>query len=142
MMKSLQGRGLLLGVGFAVLAGGCATVRNPTGNGRMDLLTREEIMGVRGVTNLYDVVERLRPRWLKVRAQDRSFGLTTSIVVYQNQTLLGDVETLRQLQPGLAYEMKYLDGTTAKNTLPGLAFQGHVAGAIILSTSPPSGGSG
>ena len=141
-MKRLTRRGLLLGVGLAVLASGCATVRNPQGNGRMDLLTREEIMGVRGVTNLYDVVERLRPRWLKVRSQDRSFGLTTSIVVFQNQTLLGTVETLRQLQPGLAYQLKYLDGTTAKNTLPGLAFEGHVAGAIILSTSPPGSGGG
>lgn len=139
-MKSLQRRGLLLGIAFAALAGGCATVRNPQGNGRMDLLTREEIMSVRGVNNLYDVVERLRPRWLKIRGQDRSFGLTTSIVVFQNQTLLGDVQTLRQLQPGLAYELKYLDGTTAKNTLPGLAFEGHVAGAILLSTSPPSSG--
>lgn len=141
-MKGLRRRRLLVGVGVAVLASGCATVRNPKGNGRTDLLTREEIMGVPGATNLYDVVARLRPRWLTIRAQDPNSGVTTSIVVFQDQTLLGNVETLRQLQPELAHQLRYLDGTTAKNTLPGLAFAGHVAGAIILSTRAPGSGGG
>ena len=57
-----------------VLLGGCATGRAKAASGRPDLLTREQIMSVQGVTNLYDVVQRLRPRWLIARAENRTLG--------------------------------------------------------------------
>lgn len=140
-MKALYRQGHLLAVLAVMLLGGCATTKTATGNGDPYILTREEIMSVEGITNLYDVVQRLRPRWLQVRASDRSFGMTTQIGVFQNQTYLGDVETLRQLQPGMAYQLKYMDGTTASNSLPGLPPGTHLSGAIIMSTRAPSGGS-
>jgi hypothetical protein len=118
-----------------VLLGGCATGRAKAASGRPDLLTREQIMSVQGVTNLYDVVQRLRPRWLIARAENRTLGgASVGILVYQEQTLLGDVETLRQLQPEIAYELRFLDGTTASTTLPGLGGNLHIPGAIIIST--------
>jgi len=118
-----------------VLFGGCATTRTSAGSGPPDLLTREQIMGVQGVTNLYDVVQRLRPRWLIVRVENRTLGgASVGILVYQEQTLLGDVETLRQLQPEIAYELRFLDGTKASTTLPGLGGNLHIPGAIIIST--------
>ncbi|MGH7446417.1 MAG: hypothetical protein ACRELT_02580, partial [Longimicrobiales bacterium] len=85
----------------------------------------------------HDVVQRLRPRWLIARAGDRSIGMSTGVVVYQDQALLGDVDTLRQLGPSAAYELRYLDGPTASSTLPGLGSGRHVAGAIIVLTRPP-----
>lgn len=139
-MKALQRQGYLLTVLSVVLLGGCATTRNAGSSGDPYLLTREEIMSVQGVTNLYDVVQRLRPRWLSVRANDRSFGMTTQIAIFQNQTYLGDVDTLRQLQPGMAFELKYMNGTTAQNSLPGISPGIHLAGAIILSTRDTGGG--
>jgi len=90
------------------------------------------------VRTLYDVVQRLRPRWLEIRAGDRSFAIGTgraTIVVFQDQSYLGDVEYLKQIAPDLAYELKWLDGPTASSTLPGLGSQ-HVAGAIIIRTRP------
>jgi len=121
-----------------LLASACASA--PAGSkssSRMDRLTRDEIMSV-NVTTLYDVVNRLRPQWLEVgRRGDRSFGLQTNIVVYQNQSYLGNVDVLRQLSPESAYEMDWLDSSTASNTLPGLGSQ-HVAGAIVIKTSPGS----
>jgi len=138
-MKALYRQGYLLAVLSVMLLGGCATTKTTSGNGDPYLLTRDEIMSVEGVTTLYDVVQRLRPRWLQVRASDRSFGMSTQIAVFQNQTYLGDVETLRQLQPGMAYQLKYMDGTTAQNSLAGLPPGTHLSGAIILSTRAPGG---
>ena len=136
-MKAHRQAFLLATLSGAVLLGGCATTRSAGGSHDPNILTREEIMSVEGITNLYDVVQRLRPRWLTVRASDRSFGMTTQIAVFQNQTYLGDVDTLRQLQPGMAYQLKWLDGTTASNSLPGLSPGTHISGAIILYTREP-----
>ena len=126
-----------------ILTAGCATTRSDGGEGfRSDLITREEIIEVQetqGVRNLYDVVQRLRPRWLTIRAGDRSFGMTIEIAVYQGQTYMGDVETLRQMGPTLAYELRWMDGQVAMTTLPGLGSGKHLAGAIIIVTQPPGG---
>lgn len=138
-MKVLRRQGYLLTALSVMLLGGCATTRTGQSGGDPYVLTREEIMGVEGVTNLYDVVKRLRPRWLQVRASDRSFGMTTQVAVFQNQTYLGDVEVLGQLQPGMAYQLKYMDGTTASNSLAGVPPGVHLSGAIIMSTRAPGG---
>jgi len=118
----------------SLLAAGCASTRGGE-RSRSDLLTREEIMGVQGATNLYDVVQRLRPRWLRPRAQERSFSMETGIVVYQDQAYLGNESALRQFGPSAAYQLRYLDGPTASATLTGLPAQ-FVAAAIIISTRP------
>ncbi len=88
-------------------------------------------MSVQGARNLYDVVERLRPRWLVVRAPDR-LNLSAGIVVYQEQTFLGDAEILRQCSREMYYELRWLDGAVASATLPGLHPDQPVAGAIVL----------
>lgn len=127
---------LLLTVGL--LAACASAPAGSSGKTRMDRLTRQEIMSV-STTNLYDVVRRLRPQWLEVGQRgDRSFGLQTNIVVFQNQTYLGNVDVLRQFSPESAYQLDFLDGATASNTLPGLGSQ-HVAGAIVIKTA--AGGS-
>ncbi len=118
-----------------VLGGGCATNPRAGSGTSLDRITNDELVSVEGVRNLWDVVERLRPRWLQVRAADRSLGLQTNIVVFQDQAYLGNIDTLHQLSPDLAYELKWLDGPTASSTLPGLGSQ-HVAGAIIIYTRP------
>jgi hypothetical protein len=130
-------RKALVYVALAVglVTAGCATSRSGEAS-RQEVLTREEIMGVQGAQNLYDVVQRLRPRWLTVRAAQRSMYTQTGIVVYQNQSYQGDLETLRQFHPEAAYELRFLDGPTASASLPGLPGS-HVAGAIIISTTPP-----
>lgn len=101
-----------------------------------DRLTREEIMSV-DARNLYDVVQRLRPRWITQdrRAGEKSFGLPTGVVVYQESSYLGDIDALRQVGPQVVYEVKWLDGSTASATLPGLGSQ-HVAGAIVIYFRP------
>jgi len=102
---------------------------------RTDTITREQIAEL-DVRNLYDVVERLRPRWLVVRSGMRSFSMETEVVVFQGEMFLGTQDALRNLGTEGVYEIRYLDGATAKATLPGLGDR-HVQGAIVVHMSPP-----
>jgi hypothetical protein len=123
----------VLASAFAV---GCASTGTGSGDGRdMDILTREEILGAEA-TNLYDVIRRLRPRWLQVRST-RSLNMETEIAVLQNDMYLGSVDELREMTPELAYEIRYLDGVRAAAAIPGLTSGRHIEGAIIISTRPP-----
>lgn len=138
-MKGIRSKALF-GVLVAVaVANGCATTKSGGSGGRSDVITREEIMSAEGVRNMYELVQRLRPRWVTVRSQDRSFGMTTEIGVFQGQTYLGDVETLRQMGHTMAYELRWMDGPTAMSSLPGLGGGKHLSGAIIIVTAPPGG---
>jgi hypothetical protein len=110
-------------------------VRNAPGTDP-NLLTSEQLREV-DARNLYDVIERLRPRWLTVRGGPRSFGLETEIVVFQNEMYLGDVSTLRNLGADGVYTIRWLDGPTASATLPGMSSR-HVSGAIVISMQPPN----
>ena len=115
---------------------GCASTKATTAQ-NSDVLTREDIMGT-GATNLFDVVNRLRPRWLQVHTVS-SFNLSDEIVVFQNDMNLGGPDALKQIPPELAYEIRWMDGVRASSILPGLMSGRHIQGAIIISTRPPSG---
>lgn len=104
---------------------------------RRDLITREEI-AASGATNLYEVVQRLRPAWMRGTSASNLRGGGTSVVVYQGNTPLGGLEALRQLTTGYAASLRYLEGTEASNTLPGLGSR-RVAGAIVV-VLPGTGG--
>ena len=123
----------LVALMFALIAGACASTGGATAvRSNPDLLTREEIMGAES-SNLYQVVERLRPRWLRPRANQSFSQLSTDIVVFQGQTMLGTPEVLRQLTPSVAARIRFLDGATAAASLPGLGSR-HVGGAIVIDT--------
>ncbi len=83
------------------------------------------------VTNAYQAVERLRPLWLRSRGE-RSFRLTTEIVVYQDGVMLGDVEVLRDIPIEIVRSLRMLDGPEAMR-LPGLGSR-HVEKAILVET--------
>lgn len=110
---------------------GCATSASTEGaRSNSNIITAEEIEAAQ-VSNLYDLVQRLRPRWLDVRSQ-RSFSATTEIVVYQGQTFLGGLEVLRELDKHAAHTLQYLDSIRASATLPGLGHR-QVEGAIVIN---------
>jgi hypothetical protein len=99
---------------------------------RRDVISQEEI-AASGATNLYEVVQRLRPAWLHRGSASNLGGGGTGYVVYQNTTPLGSLDALRQMSPGYAESLRFLDGTEASNTLPGLGSR-RVAGAIVVVT--------
>jgi len=114
---------------------GCASSGTTSGSenaGRSDLLTREQILGAEA-TNIYDVIRRLRPRWLQVRST-RSFEMQTEIAVIENDVYLGPAEILKEMAPELAYELRYLDGIRAAAAIPGLMSGRHIEGAILVNT--------
>lgn len=124
---------------FLLAAAGCASASAGTGGparGDYNVLTQDQMTSV-DAGSLYDVVQRLRPRWLQVRSGQSMSSLSTDILVFQNQTNLGTAEVLRQLPANAAACMRFLDGPTATATLPGLGSR-HVAGAIVIHTSNPA----
>lgn len=130
-------RRTFVGLAATLLLPGCARSSGQPGPtpSFSNVITREELQQL-DVRNLYDAIQQLRPRWLKVLSGPRSFSLETGIVVFQEEALLGDTEVLRRMGPEGVYSIRYLDGTTAKATLSGLGGQ-HVEGAIIVSLRPP-----
>jgi hypothetical protein len=97
-----------------------------------DVITRDEI-AQSGASNLYEAVQRLRPAWLRGGAASNLSGGGPAYAVYQNNTPLGAIDALRQLSADYAEELRFLDGPTATNTLPGLSGR-RVAGAIVVVT--------
>lgn len=99
---------------------------------RRDVISQEEI-AESGATNLYEVVQRLRPGWLRGAGASNISGGGTGYVVYQNNTPMGGLDALRQMAPGYAESLRFLEGTEASNVLPGLGSR-RVAGAIVVTT--------
>lgn len=93
-------------------------------------LTREEILSV-GVTNLYDAVQRLRPRWLEVRAPRTIVGMDTGVVVVMDRTYLGDVDELKRMGIEMAASMQYMAGPQAAAEFA-LPRDRHIEGVIIV----------
>jgi hypothetical protein len=112
-----------------VLFAGCATTGGGAARTNSSVLTREE-MTEASVSNVYDAVERLRPRWLQVRTQ-MSLTSPTEIVVFMDRNFLGGPDMLRQFAPTDVTLLRYMDGTTASATLPGMANRS-VEAAIII----------
>jgi hypothetical protein len=131
MFRRSPAPALVLALALAVVAGCATTDGRPRTN--PNVITLEEIQET-NAANLFEVVQQLRPRWLEARAARSTYG-TVSIMVYEGQSRLGDVQVLRQLPVNMAYRMRYLDGAQATSTLPGIG-SGHVAGAIIIETVP------
>lgn len=113
---------------------GCAAAAGGSGGTDRSIITNEEIASA-NVSNLYDVVQRLRPRWLDVRGGRSLSTLSTDIVVYQGETYLGGIDVLRQFGPEAVSWLEYMPGSKASNVLAGLGSR-HVEGAIILHTLP------
>jgi hypothetical protein len=111
------------------LVAGCATGGGGATRTNSSVLTREE-MTAASVSNVFDAVERLRPRWLQVRTQ-MSLTSPTEIVVFMDRNFLGGPDMLRQFAPTDVTLLRYMDGTTASATLPGMANLS-VEAAIII----------
>jgi hypothetical protein len=117
--------------------GGCAPATAEGGaeapaRGRSNEITRAELEG-HAALSLYDVVQRLRPQWLTGRPPRDWQGTVPPVVVYMNQSHLGGVDALRQVQPATAQRVRFLDPATAAATLPGLGSR-QVSGAIVVIT--------
>jgi hypothetical protein len=140
-MKSMQARGwtastsslpavlcLLMVASLVACASGSSGERSSRDSSRISL---QELEATR-MQNMYDMIERERPRWLLSRPA-RSFHLDTEIVVAVDGRYYGGIESLREFAPETIREVRYMDGPTATATINGLGSR-HVEAAIVLDT--------
>lgn len=121
---------------LAVFAGACASAGGErAGSGTSTTLSQEELVAAGG-NNLYETLDRIRPRWLQARTVMSLQGTPQpQVLVYLNNSYVGGPDQLRGFQARDVVEVRYLDGPTASATLRGYDSSVHVAGAIVLLTT-------
>ena len=91
---------LLLSLAIAVACGGSGAVSTPTHD--RSVIPFEDMQRATGVNNLYEVVQRLRPEWLKARggyANQMNCGqvIETTAVVYIDGQRNGELDMLKSM---------------------------------------------
>ena len=141
-LRSLAALGLLAPV---LMLGGvsCATAEGPfegqpaapvSGNSR-SLITAAEVRSA-GAGTLYDVVQRLRPLWLRL-GPPRSRSVPSEIMVILNRQYYGPAESLRQMTPLGVFSITHLDGLSAAAEFSYPGAQPHIVGAIVVDYVGP-----
>lgn len=112
-----------------------------------DVLTAEQIEETRG-GNLYTVIQALRPEWLRTRGtgsmRETARGSASgrggiqieqpaipTIRAYLDDSVLGDADALRNVDPGLVGEVRFLSPAEATHRFGA----GHIHGAILVFTA-------
>ena len=118
---------LLAGVLLLVLTA-CAAGTSGGSRTNPNLITRAEIDDA-GPSTVYDLIQKLRPVWLRERGAV-SFTDETDLVVYLDRSRMGGREELRNLYTTNVETVEFLDARRATNRFG----SGHVNGAILIQT--------
>lgn len=117
---------------FAVLAAfvlsACATGAPGASRPDPNLITRAEI-DRESPSSAYDLIQNLRPIWLRERGAV-SFTEETDIIVYLDGSRLGGRSELRNIYTQNIESLEFLDTRRATNRFG----TGHVNGAILIRT--------
>ena len=129
------------------LVAGCASAGGGAGGKTVDrnVITADEIHGS-SATNAYDVVARLRPQFLRTRGTIPTGGMTSrndagstqegqlagtvQIAVYLDDTVLGSLDALKQIEAASIQEIRYYNASDATTKWGA----GNSAGAIQVIT--------
>ena len=95
----------------------------------MSVLTTEDLQGQTGIT-LYDLIQRSRPNWLRVRGTTSLTLRPDEIAVYRDGQRVGGPSTLRDFTVESVEKVVYLSGPEASSRF-GLD---HQNGAILVTT--------
>lgn len=129
-MRSTR-RLLLLAILLTPIA--CAARSDPGAGGHFGLITQAELQKHGRYSNLYTVIEVLRPRWLRPQGGGDTFmGAGGQVQVHMDGARLGDVFVLRSLAPVGVTSISWLSPLEASARY---GFD-HSHGAIIISTRP------
>jgi hypothetical protein len=96
-----------------------------------EVIARHQIEAAH-VQNVYELVERLHPQWLRKRGVHHVQN-EGDIVVYLDNARLGGPETLREIHVGGVTSVRFYDAGTAQYRFG----VGHTHGAILVSTGTP-----
>jgi hypothetical protein len=112
-----------------LLCGACTTAGGPAATrSAQDRLTRAEL-DRNPANTAHEIIQRLRPQWLRLRGPQSIMG-DTDLVVYLNNARMGGSESLRGISLAGVEFLRFLDPSAA--TLRWGA--GHGSGAILIST--------
>lgn len=128
-MRRLNGRAVLVAFA-AVVAAACSSASPPRRNTAIQqrLITTQE-MSTTNYSSAFEVVEALRPQWLRPRGRT-SLNMREAVKVYLDDSLLGEPDQLRNIMTRSIGSIRYLDGNEASQRW-GLD---HGHGAIMVST--------
>ena len=114
---------------MALMATACSTNSgSPSPHPDSHLLTEQEIRTA-SHTDAYSMIQSLRPLWLRQRGPT-SFRSRSPIKVYVDNSLLGDVDYLKQISTISIVSIRFMDGLEASNRW-GLD---HGNGAIMIAS--------
>ena len=102
-----------------------------------DRITSVEIEATTGAQTAYDLVRRLRPRWLQAGTTGSIGGGRVSqqvLLVYLDGNRLGTMESLRTLTASGIKSMQYYDAVRAATILREVGSE-PISGAIVISTT-------
>jgi phage protein D len=106
----------------------CATGASSGTSLNANRISRAEIEEA-GPSSAYDLVQKLRPVWLRWRGST-SFTQETDVKVYLDGTGMGEREALRTIDSHNIESIEYLDARRATARFG----SGHVNGAILVRT--------
>lgn len=110
------------------VVGACAPATAGGDRRNPDVISETEITAA-NTGSAYDVVQRLRPQWLRARSAP-SFGGNFVVMVYVDNIQFGEVEALRSIPAQSVAELEWIDATTATQRWG----TGNAGGAIAVST--------
>jgi hypothetical protein len=93
-----------------------------------DAITEAELAELTRL-NVFEVVQRLRPLWLRTRGEDSLFS-SNAVVVYLDGARIGGPDALRSIAAADVQEVDYLDSREATTRYGA----GHASGAILVRT--------
>jgi hypothetical protein len=111
----------------ALVVGACGSSGGRAPAGSRDVLTAEEIRESTGHT-AYDVIQQLRPQFLRLRPARSVQAGQVEPVVYVDNIRVGGVASLRNIRSSDIEEIRHVgasDATTRFGT-------GHLGGAILI----------
>ena len=119
MSRTIRAVAILLAVSVSACAGHLDHRADRSHYDRYRISEAEIAEHAGQVSNLFQLVERLRPHWLDAD------------VAFQDQVQLGGIRSLGSFSADYASSLVYLDGTQAGAQLPGLTGM-HITGAIVV----------
>ena len=111
----------------ALVLAGCAAGSGGSGGDR-NIITEETLAAYSG-QNAYEVIQRLRPAWLRARGMGMDSS-TEGVMVYVDGAPLSGTDELRTWDVNQVQEIRYLDARDATTRFG----TGHSNGAILVTT--------
>jgi hypothetical protein len=129
-MRRRNQRAVLVVLAVVLTGGACSSAPPPRRNSvtQQRLITAQEIGAIQ-YSSAFEVVEALRPQWLRLRGRT-SVNMREYVKVYLDDSLLGDPEQLRNVMARSIGSIRFLDANEASARW-GLD---HGQGAIVVST--------